>query len=180
MIIGIDPGHGGRDPGATGHSGTREADINLDIALRLADRLKNQGHSTVLTRSTDVYVSLEDRAALLNQAQCDLVISNHVNASSNLEPHYISAYICKAGFRADKLAHHVLCSLVTATGWQDGGVRVANFYIIRKTIAPAVLVELGFISNPRQEKELNDPSIRDYLATAIAQGLSSYIARANN
>lgn len=171
MIIGIDPGHGGIDPGAIGPTGVREADVTLEISLLLADRLKSLGHSVVLTRLENEAVSLRDRVNLLNDAGCDLVLSIHINAFDNPDPDYISAWICGTGGQAEKIANTLIPALAAATGWPDGGVRVKGFYVLRETDAPAVLLELGFISNPKQEGQLCLSEIRRKIANVIATGL---------
>jgi N-acetylmuramoyl-L-alanine amidase len=168
MIIGIDPGHGGIDPGAVGPTGVREADITLEISLLLADKLRERGHSVVLTRLEDDAISLRDRVELLNNAGCDLVLSIHINAFDNPDPDYISAWICGTGGQAEKIANVLIPALTEATGWPDGGVRLKGFYVLRKTDAPAVLLELGFISNPEQEQKL----IETYLQANIAQTIT--------
>lgn len=167
MIIGIDPGHGGIDPGAIGPTGVREADITLKISLLLADKLRERGHSVILTRLVDEAVSLRYRVDLLNNAGCDLVLSIHINAFDNPDPDYISAWICGTGGQAEKIANALIPTLAAATGWPDGGVRVKGFYVLRKTDAPAVLLELGFISNPGQEKALKESAMLNMLTDAI-------------
>ena len=171
MIIGIDPGHGGIDPGAVGPTGVREADITLEISLLLADILRDRGHSVVLTRLSDEAITLHDRVEMLNNARCDLVLSIHINAFDNPGPDYISAWICGTGGQAEQIANALIPALAAVTGWHDGGVRVKGFYVLRKTDAPAVLLELGFISNPEQEKQLLIPKIQCRLVNAIISGL---------
>lgn len=175
MIIGLDPGHGGIDPGAIGLAGSREADIVLSITLRLAALLEAQGHTIVLTREDNDSVSLRDRVQILNEAGCDLVLSIHINAFDNPQPAYISAWICGQGGEAEKLADILTPQLAAATGWPDGGVRVKGFYILRRTEAPAVLLELGFISNPEQEQQLIQSCLQDIMAQSINRGVNQYI-----
>ncbi len=174
MIIGIDPGHGGIDPGAIGPTGVREVDITLEISLLLTDKLKDKGHSVVLTRLEDEAVSLKDRVGLLNDAGCNLVLSIHINAFDNPESDYLSAWICGRGGEAEIIANDLITALATATGWPDGGVRVKGFYVLRRTNAPAVLLELGFISNPAQEQQLLDREIRETMARAIDDSIEQY------
>lgn len=171
MIIGIDPGHGGIDPGAIGPTGIRESDIALEISLLLADNLREHGYSVVLTRLEDEAVTLRDRVEMLNNAGCDLVLSIHINAYDNPEPNYISAWICGTGGQAEKVANTLISLLAAATGWPDGGVRVRGFYVIRKTDAPAVLLELGFISNPEQERQFLEKEIFNKLVCEIIVSL---------
>jgi N-acetylmuramoyl-L-alanine amidase len=100
----IDPGHGGRDPGAQGH-GITEADLTLDVALRLEALLKKQpGIDVVLTRRTDVYVPLEERTAIANRAGADLFLSIHANASLNTQAHGIETYFLNFASDADEAA----------------------------------------------------------------------------
>jgi len=176
MIIGIDPGHGGIDPGAVGPCGTREANIVLDISMRLAKALESQGHSVVLTRRDDESVSLRDRVQILNETGCSLVLSIHINAFDSPDPDYISAWICGRGGEAEKLAAVLTPELAAATGWPDGGVRVKGFYVLRKTEAPAVLLELGFISNPEQERQLTQTCVQNNIVETIGQVLSQYLS----
>ena len=178
MIIGIDPGHGGRDPGAIGPAGTLEKDINLAIARELVSLLTGREMFVYLTRMADTSVSLKERSRLLNAAQVDYVISIHCNASSSPDPCYISTFIQAGGGQAEKLARLIQNELVTVTGWPNGGVRTANMYITRETKAPAVLVECGFISNPTQERQLADPLgpfTRKEIARAIYTGLMTHL-----
>ncbi len=174
MIIGIDPGHGGIDPGAIGPTGVREADITLELSFLLADTLKDKGHYVVLTRVEDEAVSLKNRVGLLNDAGCDLVLSIHINAFDNPEPDYLSAWICGRGGQAEIIANDLISALAAATGWPDGGVRVKGFYVLRRTDAPAVLLELGFISTPDQEQQLLDREIRETMARAIGDSIEQY------
>lgn len=174
--IGIDPGHGGHDPGAIGPGGTYEKDLTLPVALKLADLLKANGFKTVLTRQTDQYVSLNERTGILNNTNCDLAISIHCNGSGMPEPDYVSTFIVARGGKAETLAIFVQRHLVKATGWEDGGVRVGNFHMVRETDMPAVLPELGFITNPKQEQWLKEPENQYKLAKAIARGICDYYA----
>jgi len=171
MIIGIDPGHGGRDPGAIGPAGTLEKDINLAIARELVSLLTDREMFVYLTRTDDTSVSLKERSRLLNAAQVDYVISIHCNASSSPDPCYISTFIQAGGGQAEKLAKAIQAELVKDSIWPSGGVRLQNMHITRETKAPAVLVECGFISNARQERALNSPIAQYDIAHAIYTGL---------
>lgn len=171
MLIGIDPGHGGSDPGAVGPSGLHEAEINLDVGIKLAEILKRHGLAVVSTRTEDKYVSLFERVRILNRAKCDYAISIHCNSAPDPEARYISTFIQAKGGEAEKLAEKVQRHLVDVTGWTDGGVRVSNLHMTRETPMPAILVEMGFISNPAQEARLKDEEDRNDLATAIAKGV---------
>ncbi|MCG0277337.1 MAG: N-acetylmuramoyl-L-alanine amidase [Thermanaeromonas sp.] len=172
--IGLDPGHGGSDPGAVGAGGLMEKGVTLDVALMLGEKLSRAGCEVIFSRREDVYVSLAERADLFNRAEVDLVVSLHVNSSFNKEASYIATYILAPGGRAEKAARFIQKELLEALKWPDGGIRQAGFYILRETKAPAVLVEMGFLSNPDQEAALRDKKTRQTLALALARGIALY------
>ncbi|WP_258358998.1 N-acetylmuramoyl-L-alanine amidase [Moorella sulfitireducens] len=172
--IGIDPGHGGSDPGAVAASGLQEKDVTLAVGLALRQLLQGAGIAVVMSRTGDQDVSLADRAALFNREQVDLVISLHVN-SAGTPANYASTFILAPGGQAEKLARLIQAEVVAATGWPDGGVRQANFYILRETDDPAVLVEMGFISNPETAAQLATPAVQQSLARTIFRGLALYL-----
>lgn len=172
--VGIDPGHGGPDPGAVGPNGLREKEVTLAVSLALEAFLRGRDVATVLTRRDDSDVTLAKRAFLLNAAAVDLVVSVHVNSASDPSADYISTWILAKGGNAERAANLIQAELVSAMKWPNGGVRLANFYILRETEAPAVLVEMGFISNPAQAALLARDDIRQALATAIGHGVLRY------
>lgn len=171
MKIGIDPGHGGKDSGAIGPGGLKEKDVVLAVSLELEKLLKHNGFDTVITRKSDTFPELIERSNMFNRAKCDLAISVHCNAATSTRADYISTFIQGRGGKAETLAIYVQRHLAQTTGWEDGGIRVANLHMTRETKMPAVLVELGFISNPAQEKWLKVPENQKKLAEAIARGV---------
>jgi len=173
--IGIDPGHGGSDPGALAVNGLQEKEVTLAVSLVLQQLLQTAGVEVIMSRTGDQDVSLADRAALFNRENVDLIMSIHVNSAGTPEPNYISTFILAAGGQAEKIALLLQPQLVAATGWPDGGVREANFYILRETDAPAVLVEMGFISNPATAGILATQAGQQTLARAIFRGLALYL-----
>ena len=175
MKIGIDPGHGGFDPGAVGSTRLYEKDVTLAISLELDRLLRQAGLEPVLTRTDDRTVELITRSALLNNQKCDLAISVHINSAARQGADYISTFIQGTGGQAEKLAEKVQAELVKATGWPDGGVRVKNLHMTRETKMPAILVECGFISNPEQEKLLRQPEMQKKIAQAIAEGVLAHL-----
>lgn len=174
MKIGIDPGHGGKDPGAIGPTGLYEKIVTLDVSLGVKQLLEQAGHQVTMTRTTDKYLDLSERTNLLNAANCYIAVSIHANSFTRPDPNYMSVFIQARGGQAEKLAEKIQLRVVTATGWPDGGVRVANLHMTRETKMPAVVVEMGFISNPAQEKQLADPAFRKKLASAVASGILDY------
>jgi N-acetylmuramoyl-L-alanine amidase len=183
LKIGLDLGHGGRDPGAVDpvqpeqgdHLYSEEKTIVLPIGLEVKRLLEAAGHEVVMTRTSDETLSLPQRTKILNDAKCDIAVSIHVNSSTSSTPNYIATLIQSIGGQAEKIAKCVQSRLVQATGWPDGGIKVANLHMTRETKMPAVLVELGFLSNPEQERQLADPAFRLKLAQAIASGILEYI-----
>ena len=175
MKIGIDPGHGGFDPGAVGLTRIYEKDVTLAISLELDRLLRQAGLEPVLTRTDDRTVEPITRSALLNNTKCDLAISVHINSAARREADYISTFIQGTGGRAEQLAKKVQAELVQATGWPDGGIRIKNLHMTRETKMPAILVECGFISNPEQEKQLRQPEMQKKLARSIAAGVLDYL-----
>ena len=98
----IDPGHGGKDPGAVGHSGVKEKDVVLDIALKLQEKIRSKLHlDAILTRSSDTFLPLEERTALANTQKADLFVSIHTNANKNRRVHGISTYILNVATDAE-------------------------------------------------------------------------------
>ncbi|MEN6325770.1 MAG: N-acetylmuramoyl-L-alanine amidase [Syntrophomonas sp.] len=182
MKTGFDAGHDRTDPGAVSPVRptlgdklyTEESDITLAVSKRCQGILLACGHEVVMTRTTDVDISLKQRADLLNAANCDIAVSIHLNSIANPMANYIATFIQGTGGRAEKLGKCIQPKLVKASGWPDGGVRVKNLHMTRETKMPAVLVELGFISNPGEEKQLNDPVFRGRLAAAICEGILIY------
>ena len=182
MLIGIDPGHGGTDPGAVSpvrtqigdQLYTKEAVITLDIAKRVQGILLACGHQVLMTRTDDRFVSLFNRSNMFNQAKCDIAVSIHLNSSVNSTAKYIASFIQQTGGQAKQLAGLIQKNLVKASGWPDGGVRVKNLHMTRETKMPAVLLELGFVSNPHEERQINQAEVQSKLAAATAEGILSY------
>ena len=174
MKIGIDPGHGGADPGAIGPTRLYEKDVTLAISRELDRLLQAAGIETFMTRSDDRTMELITRSSLINNMKCDLVISVHCNSAGSQQANYISTFIQAQGGEAEKLAGKVQNKLVQATTWPDGGIRVKNLHMTRETKMPAILCECGFISNPDQEKQLRQSETHMKIAQAIADGVLDY------
>ncbi|TDA64532.1 MAG: hypothetical protein D9V47_13975 [Clostridia bacterium] len=175
MKLVVDPGHGGRDPGAVGPDlGLAEKTTVLDVGLALRDFLAAYKFEVVMTRTDDTFVSLRRRVETANSARPELVLSLHVNSSENRDARYFSAHVFSRQGPAAHVAEAILPPLAEVSGWPNGGIRVNNFYVLRETVSPAVLLELGFISNREQEMALSRPDWHRQLARAIATGLAGY------
>lgn len=215
----IDPGHGGKDPGAVGPNGTRESMINLNVALRLKHLLEQElGLEVLMTRTDDRFVSLGDRTKFANDNKADLFISIHTNASrtngaQGIETYYLSTksttesravealensvvelyegagakqkyealdFILMDMLQTEHLEHSndlatlVQHNLVAGVQAKNRGVKQANFYVLRGAFMPAILIEMGFISNPEEEALLANPQYQDRLAQAIFESIKRF------
>jgi N-acetylmuramoyl-L-alanine amidase len=181
----IDPGHGGTqllkgDSGAIGRAGTKEKDINLSVAKKLFELMKAESFDVKLTRSTDIALELQERVKIANEYEADYFISIHCNAVSSPDAHGTETYCYRFGGEGEKLAKAVQEEIVAATGLFNRGVKEGNFYVIRETKMPAILVELAFLSNPDEEKLLNEPAFQSKCAIAILRGVKKGVGAANN
>lgn len=220
--IAIDAGHGGHDPGAIGKGGTREKNLTLDIAKRLAALVKERlGCNVIMTRDKDVFIPLDQRPFIAKSKGADLFVSIHVNANRKRKMRGVETYI--QGLQASdreamataarenamstkslseldseidkilrdlkqdnkleeslQLAHTIQASLVDSMKPVQPhvvnlGVKRAFFYVLINTQMPSILAEVGFISNPEEEKLLRKESYRQSIAEALFQGVKNYI-----
>ncbi len=216
----IDPGHGGRDPGAIGISGTHEKDVTLDIGRRMADALSGRpGVDVKLTRDDDVFLPLEERVRVSREARADFFISVHADSAPNHSARGLSVYTLAekatdnfsrllaeheneadlmGGMdlpQADKdvaailfdltarrtrnTAQHAKANFVEAMGrnWRllDQPMRAANFVVLRAPDVPSMLIETGFLSNPKDEEILREPLQRQKIAQFMARDLAAIL-----
>jgi len=184
MVVCLDPGHGGSDPGAINQSlKMQEKDLNLDIIRRLSQILTRQGYNVVLTREDDRDVSypgssaaeeLGARVRVANDMKADVFLSIHCNASCNPSINGTSSHWCKPEDRP--LATDILTAMENA-GARGKGVIRNKFYVLRHTKMPAVLVETAFLSNTAEARLLSSAEFRQKVAQSIAEGLKTYQAR---
>lgn len=186
VTVVVDPGHGGADPGAIGATGTYEKNNTLAVGLNLAGLLRSAGARVILTRSTDVtaaagtYSELSDlqaRTKIANDQQADLFISLHNDSFSNpaaggTTTYYSSASSVAAQSKA--FADSLQGELVKVITIANRGVKDAGFYVIKNTKMPAVLVEVGFISNPVEEQLLGSPDFQSKAALGIYRGILKF------
>jgi N-acetylmuramoyl-L-alanine amidase len=174
IVVAIDPGHGGGDPGAVGIGNIHEADVVLDIARQVAGILEQQGVQAILTRSDDTEIELQPRVDTAEQANATLFVSIHANAIDMSRPDVngTSTYYFSSGAG---LAQTVQDSIVESIGMQDRGIHTARFYVLRKTSMPSILVETAFVTGDSDAKNLADAGWRSRMATAIANGVLQYL-----
>lgn len=171
----VDAGHGGENPGAVGINGLEEADVTLDVALRLGRILKERGYEVKYSRTDDVTVTLAERANMANEWGADYFISIHCNSNPNPEYRGTSTYYYREGITAEVLAFDVNTALVERIGTPDLGIFTANFAVLRRTQMPAILAELAFLSNPEEAELLSESSFREACAEGIANGLDKFL-----
>ncbi len=174
-VIAIDPGHGGRDPGAIGVDGIQEKDIVLSVSHQVRQLLQERGYTVVMTRTDDREVLLQPRVDRAVQANATLLVSIHANALERSSVHGIETYYLRPD--SAELARILHRSLVRATGAADRGVRRARFFVVRETPVgmPSVLLELGYVTNPTEGRRLATPEYQAILARAIADGLETFL-----
>lgn len=167
----IDAGHGGSDVGAT-RNGVYEKNITLDVSKRVANLLRKKGYIVEMTRTTDTYVSLQDRVAISEDINPDVFVSIHVNSSNSDSPTGLETHYYKDN--SLELAKYVHASLLNHVNSKDRGLFKSRFYVINHTTAPAILVEIGFISSPIERAQLVSESRKQATAKAIAEGINDY------
>lgn len=169
----IDAGHGGRDTGAIGASGTYEKHFTYKTMNELKQELKVLGANVVVTRGKNEFVSLASRTTLSNFKKTDAFISIHYNSFPQLPSVTgISAYYYHDQYQ--NLARYVLEEVSKETGARNRGSKFADYYVIRQNFRPAILLELGFISNPEKEQLLQTNAYQKKIVTGIVNGLNHY------
>jgi len=219
-LIVIDPGHGGKDPGAVGGRGTREKDVNLAAALELSRVLKERGDFDVLlTRDEDVFVPLSERSDMANDKSADLFVSLHCNAAGSkrengFEVYSVSETATDPAAEAlaaaenavlelegknpqDETAKMILLAMTKTEMINESaafsalsakaiakrvdvaarGAKQASFYVLRGTHAPAILVEMAYVSHAKDEAKLTSRRFRRAMAEGIASGIADYARR---
>jgi len=213
----IDPGHGGKDPGAVGyHRGVLEKNVTLELSRRLAKKLRRKiGCEVLLTRDEDKFLSLEERTAIANTKRADIFISIHANAHPNkrvsgVETYFLNlatdnesirvaarenatsaknisdlevilndlmnnAKINESTALADQVQRSMVSHLSRRYPVRDNGVKQAPFYVLLGAEMPCILVEIAFISNPKECQRLNTATYQESVADAIVKGVENYI-----
>ncbi|WP_096203088.1 N-acetylmuramoyl-L-alanine amidase [Bacillus sp. FJAT-45350] len=175
VTIVIDPGHGGRDPGATAY-GVSEKNVVLAVGLKLEKKLKDAGVNVIMTRKTDTFLELSERVAIARQHNADSFISIHANAAGSEAAHGTETYWNRTASDkeskelAEKIQKHLIATLKT----RDRGVKEGNFHVIRETRMPSVLVELGFITNRSEAQRMSTNTFHEEAAEAIYKGIVEF------
>ncbi|MBC1357757.1 N-acetylmuramoyl-L-alanine amidase [Listeria booriae] len=171
----IDPGHGGNDPGAQGQNGTVEKKATLKTAKAVAKRLEQSGAKVILTRDSDEYISLKERAQKAEKYNADAFISLHFDSvpdANNTSVNGQTTYYYKN--KDQSLADSINASLASNLSSKNRGTRSGDFYVLRENTQPSVLLELGYLSSSIDEQQLNSSGFREKVADSIYDGLSNY------
>lgn len=220
IVVAVDPGHGGHDPGAIGPRGTREKHVVMAISRKLAAMIDEQPHMrAILTRKTDTYVGLRERMVIARQANADLFVSIHANSSVSPQPHGTSVFALSLEGATSERAHLLaerenaalmvggvslankgatlasfmldLAQSATIEASLDVGRRILNnldhftslhqprveqaaFVVLKSPDMPSILVETGFISNPKEALKLQDDGYQTRVASAVLRGIKGY------
>lgn len=171
----IDPGHGGKDPGAVVGE-VYEKDINLAIALLIRDNLSGlENVSVFMTRDDDIYLSLGERAQFANKRQADFFVSIHANALEDASYSGLFTFYHPQKPLSKKAAELIQYASVSATGASDRGVRSEDYAVLRETEMPAVLVETGFMTCPEELTKLVEQEYQMNMAKGISDGILAVI-----
>jgi len=176
IVVVIDPGHGGDDPGAIGINGVKEKNVILPIAQEVTNLLEQQGIQVIMTRNNDKAVSLQERSEIANRANADLFISIHANSMGMSRPDIsgLETYYLEDGMRLAESIHNTILKDVDV---KNRRIRRARFYVLRHTEMPAVLVEIGFLTGKEDAQKLANQTYRDKMAQAIADGILQYVRK---
>lgn len=171
----IDPGHGGKDNGTTGYYGTLEKAVTLKTAYQLYQKLTDAGANVVLTRNNDSFISLPERVSLSHHYDADAFISIHYDSYGDQQTNGLTTFFYHPWQK--ELAVNIHSSLITKTNMNDRGVSFGDYYVIRENSQNAILVELGFLSNPKEELHINSDQYQVMAATGIYEGLARYFMK---
>jgi len=172
LSIVIDAGHGGNDHGTTGALGTDEKDITLLTAELLSSKLQAAGANVIMTRQSDVYVDLRKRVSIGHQAAADAFISLHYDAVENSTVRGYTTYYMHSYQK--KLAEYVHAGLGNMISLRDRGTQPGNYLVLRENKQNAILIELGYLSNPTEERNVTTRQFRDQATHGIYNGIINY------
>ena len=195
-IIFLDPGHGGKDPGASYYNIT-EKELNMQVYQKLRKELEGLGYTVLSSRDSDVFVDfVTERSRMVNKTDSDIFISIHFNASGNPASNRAGiqtySYEAAAGYpskinpywhnhpdrisESNRLAADIHSSLLSETGAKDAGLLQSSFAVLRETDKPAVLLELGYIDNFNENQQVRSDAYQNRLVAGIVKGIQKYYA----
>lgn len=172
LTIVVDAGHGGNDRGTTGALGTDEKDITLLTAELLSAKLRAAGANIIMTRESDVYVDLRKRVSIAHQAAADAFISLHYDAIDNSSVRGFTTYYMHDYQK--ELATYVHKGLGGMVSLNDRGTQPGNYLVLRENKQKAILIELGYLSNPNEERQVTSDQFREQATYGIYKGIINY------
>jgi N-acetylmuramoyl-L-alanine amidase len=176
-LIVIDAGHGGKDPGTTSYLGYAEKGVNLHIAGKVAALLKARGFKIKMTRTSDVFIDKYERAEITNSIGPNLFVSIHCDSLDQMTMRGYTVYVSRSASHESRMVAGLVEDAMTSTGLSSRGVRGGDYVVLVNTNCPAILVECGCISNPREAALLYDGNFQDKIAAAIANGIEKAMTR---
>jgi len=183
-VIVVDPGHGGHDGGAKS-GGVREKDLNLKIGKLIAQELAEQGATVIMTRKTDVFISLSQRAKIANASNADLFISTHINSTGGSGSQSGTITFHHKGKPVGRLLAECIHNEIGKVNglpdigvWSDGKIYKSGFAVLRQTKMPGVLLELGFINHSRDRNRMVTQDFQTNVAAAVVRGIKVFLGDA--
>lgn len=175
LKVTVNFGHGqkdnGYDPGAIGPTGYQEATETREVGAKVVAKLKANGWDVLAIQDGD----LVDVTNQSNAFGADYFISIHVDSFSDPNAHGTTSYALSSGGKGEQIAKGIQSELVAATGLTDRGVKYANYWVLKQTDCPAVLIEIGFISNPAEEALMKSDAWDEKIASAACRGFSKAV-----
>ncbi|KPK32798.1 MAG: hypothetical protein AMS24_03130 [Chlamydiae bacterium SM23_39] len=184
-LIYIDPGHGGLDLGAVIKKPRMEEKRYTLITAHYTKRyLEKMGYRVSLTRSRDFFISLRRRVDIANRARAGIFLSIHYNSCPNKKASGIEIYcnkkINRCSYISKLLAKNILNSLTSRTKAKSRGIRRANYFVLKATKMPAVLIESGFLTNPSERNLIRQREYLQKIARGISEGVDKFVKSRNS
>lgn len=174
-LVVLDAGHGGTDHGAIYH-GVNEKDIDLSVTQQVGALLEAAGYRVHYTRTDDTYVTLAERAEQANLLEADIFVCIHANAfPQKPEINGLETYYLQGATESKALASAIQKQVLAQTGCTDRSVRTANYYVLKNTTMPSVLVETGYMTNTEELAKLDTAEYQAKIAAGIAAGVADYL-----
>lgn len=177
----LDPGHGGKDSGAVGYSGSYEKTIALSIGNKINTLLAREGIETMMSRTADTFPTLGDRTTMANNWGCDLFVSLHCNSDGGTGKAYgIETFHYPGNAIANAIAAVVQKYLIKNTGAYNRGVKTADYYVLRETTMSSILIEFGFMTNANEEAKLKADYYQNICAESVKDAVMEYYGIVKN
>lgn len=190
MVVAIDPGHGGFDPGKVGISGSLEKEINLSISFKVRKQLEKKGIKVVMTRTTDDAIcnpddrnkkmtDMRNRVEIINASNAAIAVSIHQNSFTDNSSKGAQVFYYTGSEEGKQLAKNLQNQIRESVGDNNRRMEKANsdYYVLRKVNCPIVIVECGFLSNPVEEALLGEEDYQEKMAQGITQGIVEFLLR---